>query len=254
MVEEEDKKAKKPDGPTCDRALLCPEEWQDAPNRKVLGEYHKEGLPEGLLGVDEDLKRFEEFWSAKGSVNVQSEYHKEGAPYLEEIDGQARRDPQPEEGTEAPVPIAEPQRPKEKEPSEDKMPEPESGRMIDLATAEVISYALFRAIFGTGVHIPLKREGLVDADITVKRNDIFINTNEFYAAVPELSVWKIVYSHKGKPILEFGRGVQKGMKVHRWNSLMLGIVLWRQMRAVSKAKERAKKEKEKQQSKERSAG
>lgn len=235
----EEKKQRKPDGPICDHALVCPEDWDEPADRKVLGEYHKETVPEDKVGVEADLERFEEFWSNKGSVNVQSAYHKQGAPYVEEIDGRNARNVQAEVGAEtAGV------EPESKKGEVENMANPFSGRQIDLATIEIITYALSRAVFAHGVKVPLKKEGMVDADITLRGKDILINTNQFYAAVPELSVWRIVYTHQNKPIFEMGRGVKKGMKVHRLNALKLGLSLWMQARAASKAKEKLRKQQE----------
>ena len=47
-------------------------------------------------------------------------------------------------------------------------------------------------------------------DVTVKGKEITINTNQLFFSVPELNVWHIVYEHKGKPIVELGRGVKNG--------------------------------------------
>jgi hypothetical protein len=200
--------------------LLNPEEWQEPEGRKVLGEFHK---GEEERGVDADLQRFEEHWRSKGCVNVQSEYHKPGAPYVEEAD---RR-----EGAEEETVEEEPRRSRPEEP-----PEPRSDRPINLASLEIITYALFRTIFGTGVRIPLKKEGVIDADVTIHGKDITINTNELYTVVPELKVWQITYTHKGKPIMQMGRDVPNGIKLHRWNAFRLGFSIWKQARASDRAR------------------
>jgi hypothetical protein len=268
MVDSFEKKPKKPDGPTCDRALLCPEEWVEPTGRKVIGEFHKDGLPKGLPGVEADLERFEEYWSSKGSVNMQGAYHMKGAPYLEEVDGSGDRQPQSELGTdtggaplkkdgldEGPESSEEKEEPfygpfgaafneEERSKQQENMPEPESKRTINLAMIEIIAYALSRALFGQGVSIPLKKEGIIDANVTLRNKDIIINTNQFYAGIPDLAVWKIIYTHQGKPILEFGRGIPKGLKVYRLNAVKLGFSLWMQNRAALKAKEKLKKENE----------
>jgi hypothetical protein len=269
MVDPLEKKTKKPDGPTCDRALLCPEEWVEPTGRKVIGEFHKDGLPKGLPGVEADLERFEEYWSSKGSVNMQGVYHMKGAPYLEEVEGSGDRQPQSEMGADTGgvsfknvAPKEEPDQTEEKEEPfygpfgaafskeelskpQENMPEPESKRTINLAMIEIIAYALSRALFGQGVSIPLKKEGIVDAQVTLRNKDIIINTNQFYASIPDLAVWRVIYTHQGKPILEFGRGIPKGLKVYRLNALKLGLSLWMQNRAAIKAKEKLKKENEK---------
>jgi len=53
-----------------------------------------------------------------------------------------------------------------------------------------------------------------------------VNTNQLYFAFPELVVWHITYTHKGRPVLEIGRGVKKGLKVHRINALRLLMEVW----------------------------
>ncbi|QLH74537.1 MAG: hypothetical protein HPY73_03100 [Methanomassiliicoccales archaeon] len=249
-----ERKERRPDGPVCDRALMCPEEWEEPKTRKVLGEYHKEGLPEGMFGVDADLERFEEYWSKKGSVNVQSKYHKDGAPYLEEKDGK--------EGGEGGVHTVDDrdEGPKDAAPHTLKdeavrqMPPPRSERAIDLATVEVISYALFRAAFANGIRVPIKMENVVDAEITIRGKDIVINTNELYTNIPDLAIWRVIYTHKGKPVFELGRGVKKGLKVHRLNALGLGIALWRQARRKEREKQRARHLREKAPSDDKEAG
>ena len=227
---------KKKDTPSGERVLLNPEEWEEPEGRKVIGEFHKENKSR-RLGVDADLERFEEHWRQKGCVNIQSEYHKRGAPYVEEADRRETngKNVEAEDEPES-VPSA------QKAPPVKEAPEPRSDRPINFASIEIISYALFRAIFGNGVRFPLKKEGVIDADVTIRGKDIIINTNQFYANIPDLKVWQITYTHQGKPIFQFGRDVPKGMKIHRWNALVLGFSLWRQTKAAEKAMQRAAKE------------
>ncbi len=54
--------------------------------------------------------------------------------------------------------------------------------------------------------------------------------------MPELTVWRITYTHQGKPIFEFGRGVKNGTRIHYFNALVLILTLWKQSRALNKAK------------------
>ncbi|MGD1061449.1 MAG: hypothetical protein ABR879_08345, partial [Methanomassiliicoccales archaeon] len=67
------------------------------------------------------------------------------------------------------------------------------------------------------------------------------NTNQLYFEVPELAVWRIVYSHKGKPIMELGRGVKDGLKIHRLNAVRLGVEVWWGGRKNRIAKRKSKK-------------
>ncbi len=221
----------------CDRALLCPEEWTDPAGRKVIGEYHKEGLTENMTEVDADLESFEEFWNRRGSSALESEYHKEGAPHIWETEhagGDRSTSPASEEKAASGPPSTSATRgevSREGEPSTagrgDARQSAIINRPIDLNTLEIISYALFRVIFGKGVRIPIKRENLIDMDIVIRDKEILVNTNQLYFAIPELAVWRIVYTHRGKAVLEFGRGVRKGMKIHWFRALLLALESWK---------------------------
>ncbi len=235
----------------CTRILLDEEEWQDPACRVVIGENYKEGLKRPPQYIESDLDAFDKAWKGKGGKNVQAEYHKENAPHLEgssEWEGQKPRTRDGLEGQES--------MPKSIEPSVINIPsakvrekrQPEKvieplDRTIDVAGIEVITYALFRLIFGTGVHIPIKKEGMVDMDVTVKRKDIIVNTNQFFVNIPELSVWKIIYTHRDKPIMELGRGVKNGMRIYKINSIRLILEMRRLNQQSIKAKKRAAKAK-----------
>jgi hypothetical protein len=249
---DEIKKMKKDDSPEkqdyCTRILLDEDEWKDPACRVVIGEEYKEGVKNPPPKIESDLDAFDEVWKEQGGKNVKAEYHKENAPHLEgssDLEGQR---PQPGKTSEGRDTVPKPAVPKVMPRSPGAEVKPKVGpdptseplnRPIDIAGIEVISYALFRFIFGTGVHIPLKREGLVDMDVTIKRKDIIINTNQFFVAVPDLVVWRIIYTHKGKTIMELGRGVKNGMKIHRYQAILLLIEMWKLSRASRKAKEKA---------------
>jgi hypothetical protein len=229
----------------CTRILLNEDEWQDPACRVVIGENYKEGLKKPSQYIESDLDAFDKAWKGQGGKNVQAEYHKENAPHLEGssewegqkprirdgLDGQEKM-PKPIEPSVMNMPSA---KVKEKRQPE-KVMEP-LDRTIDVAGIEVITYALFRFIFGTGVHIPIKREGMVDMDVTVKRKDIIVNTNQFFVTIPELLVWRIIYTHKDKPIMELGRGVKNGMRIYKLNAIRLIL----EMRSLNKQSIKAKK-------------
>ena len=150
-----------------ERVLMCAADWKDPDCRKVISEFHKDGLDSEILDVDQDLQGFEKVWGDKGPAKFQSEYHKEGAPYLDK------------DGLNDYVPEG-PVVPTGRSPKDALL-----DRKLDVGTVEVITYALFRAIFGYGVNIPIKRPGMVDMDVTIKGKDININTNDFYFNVPD---------------------------------------------------------------------
>jgi len=228
------KSKKESDKEEQNHVLMCPADWDDPECRRILGEYHK-GMPEDDEALDSEMKAFENVWNAQGRTKMEGEYHKEGAPFL----GWS------EQGN---VPL----------PSSAQTPEdyhkmlmehgvPETGRKeppqpldiarnIDLGTVEIITYALFRAIFGRGVRMPIKREGMMDMDVTVRGKDVILNTNQLFFVVPDLAVWRVIYSHKGAPVMEFGRGVEKGLKVHRMQAIRLFLEVWRDSKKNQKEK------------------
>ena len=263
MAEQKTKKPDKPvgpDGEVC-RDLICAEEWKDPATRKVLTEFHKDGLPKELVGVDADLESFERYWQKKGgSVKVKGEYHKDGAPFLDREPGWEDANKQEASGGEtAEVSLSSEEIGEEapKEPitgnaansggngptaSEEPPPQSNVQRPIDMGLIEMVSYALFRVVFSQGLSIPIKREGMIDMDVTVEGKEITINTNQLFFSVPELNVWHVVYQHKGKPILELGRGVKNGMVIHRVQALRLGFEMWNGSRKMNKQKLRQAKE------------
>jgi len=114
-------------------------------------------------------------------------------------------------------------------------------RILDISTVEVITYAFFRAMFGKSIHIPLKREGVIDMDITVDNNDVILNTNDVSFAPPQLQIWRLIFTYKNKPIIEFGRGIKRGMKIHYGSALIFLLAMWSGGRKTRKAQEKAAK-------------
>ncbi|HUL40033.1 MAG TPA: hypothetical protein VLU38_07070 [Methanomassiliicoccales archaeon] len=266
----EKKKGAQEEDEKCTHPLMCAEEWKDPNGAEVIAEYHKdeEELDEAS-SIERDLDAFESYWQKKQGINFQGEYHKEGAPYMERPsgwDGHRPRGhsqevamadealPAVAQGSashpkkdEAPIPpIKEPSsagpasgaRPSSvaSEPPEAQgKGEPlKLTEVVDINTLEVVSYWIFRLAFGKELHVPIKKEGLADMDVHVQNKDIIVNTNQLYFVFPELVVWHITYTHKGRPILEIGRGVKKGMKVHRFNAFRLLIEVWMGSRRTEK--------------------
>lgn len=262
MAEQKEKKQPPlgPDGGPC-RELVCADEWKDPEGRTVITEFHKEGLPKESAGVDADLENFERYWKKKGGpIKVKSEYHKEGAPFLDQDPGREsakgaddsqdisveRKDSPWEMAQEAEQstskrPDSKTEVSKEPTPSGPSIQNIAQGP-IDIGLIEFVSYSLFRFAFKDGVSFPIKREGVVDMDVTVKGKEITINTNQLYYNVPELKVWHIVYQHKGRTVLELGRGVKDGMKIHSLGAIRLGLEAWNGSRKMNKEKRKQQKE------------
>jgi hypothetical protein len=122
--------------------------------------------------------------------------------------------------------------------SEQKLP---ISRILDISTVEIITYAFFRAMFGKGIHIPLKRKGVMDMDIAVENNNVIVNTNDVSFAPPDLKIWRFIFAYKNKPIIELGRGIKRGMKIHYGNALIFLLAMWSGGRKTRKAQEKAAK-------------
>ena len=114
-------------------------------------------------------------------------------------------------------------------------------RIIDISTVEVLSYAFSRAMFSKGIHIPIKREGIIDMDIAVEDNNIILNTNDVAFAPLHLDIWRIIFTYKNKPVIELGRGIKKDMKIHYGSALKFLLAMWSGGRKARKAKEKAAK-------------
>jgi hypothetical protein len=114
-------------------------------------------------------------------------------------------------------------------------------RILDISTVELITYAFFRAMFGKRIHIPLKREGAIDMDITIDNNDVILNTNDVSFAPPQLNIWRLIFTYKNKPIIEFGRGIKRGMKIHYGSALIFLLAMWSGGRKTRKAQEKTAK-------------
>ena len=249
----EKRKEEQEEDDKCTHPLMCAEEWKDSEGAKVLAEYHKDGGVEEEKRVEEDLDAFERYWQKKQGINFQGEYHKEGAPFLEEPSGWDGHGPRGQHEPEAPRPTA-PGEMREDFSAKEQPPvstiedqERKSGipvplpaekldkekkeplkitEVVDINTLEVVSYWIFRLAFGKQLHIPVKKEGLADLDVHINNKDVVVNTNQLYFSFPELVVWHITYTHKGRPVLEIGRGVKKGLKVHRINAFRLLMEVW----------------------------
>jgi hypothetical protein len=114
-------------------------------------------------------------------------------------------------------------------------------RILDISTVEVVTYAIFRAMFGKGIRVPLKREGVIDMDIAVEDNNIILNTNDVSFAPPQLNIWRLIFKYKNKPVIEFGRGIKRGMKIHYGRALIFLLAMWSGGRKTRKAQEKAAK-------------
>jgi hypothetical protein len=242
----------KPD--ICENPLLCPEEWKEQPGEKILLEFHK-GTASGTDDIEvADLKAFDKYWNRESEGNLSSEYHKEGAPYLHEPqtppagiaaqwddiksdEGLKQEEEQVSTGT-----IIEEVKGNEIPP--DTTDQTRIKRPIDVHMIEVISYALVRVLFSRGINVPIKREGIIDMELKVKDKDIVLDTKELFPlTIPELVIWRFIIAYKGKPVVELGRGVKKGLKIHAFRGLLMLVDSWRanrKQRLMKKRSERAK--------------
>jgi hypothetical protein len=282
-----DKFATKEEAPPCNPVLLHPEEWDDPPECTVISEFHKgetQGI--GAEKEDPDLGEWLDHWKSRHSQKVLSEYHQDGAPFLEELPAEPvdivppEDEPMEPEGTpthpdetgpDEPIPdvgpeLIPPPKPAKPKlvPSEYALPpykpkkkpakKPDRAetkqrieRALNVQTIEFLAYTVIRALFPRRVRYSVKREGVIDMDVVLYERDIILNTNRLVFEVPELSIWRIVYAYKGKPVVELGRGVKNNIKIYKLRLIRIFFGLWwakRFGRAKTGAKDARREERE----------
>jgi len=119
-------------------------------------------------------------------------------------------------------------------------------RRLDSKTVEVLALAVFHTLFKDGIHIPLKVEGKMDMDLVVKDNNVLLNLNRVGMHVPELSIWRVTFAYKGKPVLEYGRGIKGDTKIHLPQLCFLLLAIWQEKRRMNRAKARGEDARERE--------
>jgi hypothetical protein len=107
----------------------------------------------------------------------------------------------------------------------DVMPKP--GKPLDTKTIEVLALAAFRSVFGQGVRVPLKMPGVIDMDLAIRDSNVILNMNHVQLDVPDLVLWRFTFAYQGKPVVEYGRGLKNGMKIHLVQLVKLLLTMWR---------------------------
>ena len=113
-------------------------------------------------------------------------------------------------------------------------------RVFDVSTIEVLAFTVFRAMFGKGIRVPLKIEGSMDLDIAVKDTDVVVNANGVAFEPPKLEVWHFIFAYKGKPVFEYGRGIER-IKVHYYHAFVMLMAMWWGGKKKRKARAKADK-------------
>lgn len=224
---------------TPDHIRLNPEDWEDPAGRRII-ECHKNSTHETDAKNESDLDAFQQEWNTKRGGQTASEYHKQGAPYMEPQSVEEGREPRTK------VASSDSDRPRDVHVATDShrsqslTRQPFLKRVLDISTIEVMAFTVFRAMFGKGVRVPLKIEGSMDMDIVVKDTDVVINTNNVTFQPPKLQVWHFIFAYKGKPVLEYGRGIER-VKVHYYHAFVMLVAMWwggkKKRRAEKKADE-----------------
>ncbi len=115
----------------------------------------------------------------------------------------------------------------------------QASQVFDISTVEMLAYALSRSLFRRGVQIPLKVKDVVDMDIAVKDTDIILNTNDVSFELPPLQIWHVIFSYKGRPVFEYGRGVPDSLKIHYGRAFPFLMAMWLGGRKRRKARKEA---------------
>jgi hypothetical protein len=113
------------------------------------------------------------------------------------------------------------------------------GKVLDIKRIELLARTVFRAIFGKGVRIPLKLDGVIDMDLVVRDTTVILNLNKLQMQSPELLIWRVVFAYEGKPVVEYGRGIKNDLKVHLPQLFFLFLTLWRERRRKLRARRTA---------------
>jgi hypothetical protein len=118
-------------------------------------------------------------------------------------------------------------------------PDAPADKILDTKTIEVLSLAVFRALFGRGLRVPLKREGVMDMELVVRDNNVILNLNQVQMHAPELLIWRIIFAYQGKPVVEYGRGIKNDMKIHLPQMCFLLLAIWKDKRKKNQEKAQA---------------
>ena len=244
--------------------------WKARRSQKVLSEYHQEGAPnlEDLPNEPTDIVPPEDEGEGPEDKISPDAGENDEPPPEDEPSAPEEKPSRPKEPAAAPPeerPIG-PVRPAKlkMEPLDTDLPAfkpkkkppkvvDKSGaqgrleRALNVQTIEFLAYTVIRALFPRKVRYSLKREGVVDMDIILYERDVILNTNKLVFEVPELSIWRIVYAYRGKPVVELGRGVKNNIKIYRLRLIRILFGLWwakRFGRAKTGAKDARREDKE----------
>lgn len=115
------------------------------------------------------------------------------------------------------------------------------GSTLELETAEALLHTLFRSVFRDGVRVPLRVDGVIDMEVVAKDNNVVLNTYQVSAELPVLSIWRVTVAYRGKPVVEYGRGVKHNLKIHIPTLSYLLLTGWvlRRRRSKLRAREQA---------------
>jgi hypothetical protein len=119
-------------------------------------------------------------------------------------------------------------------------------KTLDSKTLELLALASFRSIFGQGVVVPLRKEGMMDMDLVIRDSNVLLNMNSIQAHAPELLIWRFTFAYQGKPVVEYGRGIKNDMKLHFPQLLFLLVSMWRDKRRQNQARLRADRKRDRE--------
>jgi hypothetical protein len=68
-----------------------------------------------------------------------------------------------------------------------------------------------------------------------------VNTNDVSFAPLDLKIWRFIFAYKNKTIIELGRGIKRGMKIHYGNALIFLLAMWSGGRKTRKVQEKTAK-------------
>jgi hypothetical protein len=117
-------------------------------------------------------------------------------------------------------------------------PLPRVKKPFDLSLAEELAYLAMKRVFGEGIKIPIRKEGLADFDVIIKEREVMIDFNELPGDAPQLTVWRFTFAFQGEPLAIYGRGVKRDLKIFPLRVTRFLVKAWMSKRRRRKELER----------------
>jgi len=221
-----------------------PEDWEESAARRTISFYHAEGAPylddEGKVHAQPPAEDVEEL-RRRGLVippTIVAEIVGAVVPIREvkktSVVVPVRAAESPPERTRT-APDERPPGESEQESGRvQELPSPRPKNPVDFTMMEEIAYLVIKRVFREGVRIPIRKEGAADFDIIIKGKELVIDINRLFFDTPKLSIWRVTLAYRGEPLVLFGRGVKRDVKVYPLRMAIFLTRMWMEKRRWEK--------------------